>query len=129
MKAQAVFVHLMLAVWLLSACGSQPPVAAETPSPAPTASPLPVTPSPAPSLTPADVFPPAEAIRQMRRGINLGNALEAPREGEWGYRIEREHLRLIRAAGFDSVRIPIRWSARPERTALHHRSRFLRPGG
>jgi endoglucanase len=50
--------------------------------------------------------------RTIGRGINLGNGLEAPSEGAWGYRIEDEHLRLIKEAGFDSVRIPIRWSAR-----------------
>lgn len=112
MSVRGLFALLVLSFLLLSACGSEPPAAAETPSPAPTAAlPLPVTASPAPSPTPAEVFLPTEAIRQMQRGINLGNALEAPREGEWGYRIEREHLRLIRAAGFDSVRIPIRWSA------------------
>jgi endoglucanase len=52
-----------------------------------------------------------ELCRSIGRGINLGNGLEAPSEGAWGYRIENEHLRLIREAGFDSVRIPIRWSA------------------
>jgi endoglucanase len=50
--------------------------------------------------------------RSIGRGVNLGNGLEAPSEGAWGYKIEDEHLRLIKEAGFDSVRIPIRWSAR-----------------
>ena len=45
------------------------------------------------------------------RGVNLGNALEAPNEGEWGLILEAEHFRLIRQAGFDMVRIPVRWSA------------------
>jgi endoglucanase len=45
----------------------------------------------------------------MRRGVNLGNALEAPNEGDWGYRIEPAHLNAIRAAGFDGVRLPVRW--------------------
>ena len=45
------------------------------------------------------------------RGVNLGNALEAPREGEWGVRLEEKYFELIKAAGFDSVRIPVRWSA------------------
>lgn len=46
----------------------------------------------------------------MRRGVNLGNALEAPEEGEWGYRIEDHHLTIIADAGFDSIRLPVRWS-------------------
>jgi endoglucanase len=49
----------------------------------------------------------------MRRGVNLGNALEAPSEGEWGYRIEDDHLAAIADAGFDGVRLPVRWDARP----------------
>lgn len=47
----------------------------------------------------------------MRRGVNLGNALEAPNEGDWGYRIELPHLDAIAAAGFDGVRLPVRWDA------------------
>lgn len=53
---------------------------------------------------PAGPFP-------MQRGINLGNALEAPVEGEWGYRIEGAHLRAIAEAGFDGIRLPVRWDA------------------
>ncbi|MEM1061501.1 MAG: glycoside hydrolase family 5 protein [Planctomycetota bacterium] len=52
-----------------------------------------------------------EANRRLGHGINLGNALEAPREGDWGYRIERVHLKVIKRLGFDSVRVPVRWSA------------------
>ena len=47
----------------------------------------------------------------MRRGVNLGNALEAPNEGDWGYRIELPHLDAIRDAGFDGVRLPVRFNA------------------
>lgn len=47
----------------------------------------------------------------LGRGVNLGNALEAPREGVWGMTIRKKYFRLIRQAGFQSVRIPIRWSA------------------
>ena len=47
----------------------------------------------------------------LGKGINLGNALEAPSEGEWGMTIEKEYFALIKDAGFQSVRIPIRWSA------------------
>jgi endoglucanase len=53
----------------------------------------------------------APAPFPMRRGVNLGNALEAPNEGEWGYRIEADHLSAIAAAGFDGVRVPVRWDA------------------
>ncbi|MFZ9202259.1 MAG: glycoside hydrolase family 5 protein [Opitutales bacterium] len=49
--------------------------------------------------------------RSLGRGVNLGNALDAPTEGAWGWKIADEDLSRIRAAGFDSVRIPVRWSA------------------
>ncbi|HET6884209.1 MAG TPA: glycoside hydrolase family 5 protein [Pirellulales bacterium] len=45
------------------------------------------------------------------RGMNLGNALEAPREGEWGVTLKEEYFQRIKEAGLDSVRIPVRWSA------------------
>ncbi len=49
--------------------------------------------------------------QSIGRGINLGNALEAPNEGDWGVVLKAEYFTLIKNAGFNSVRIPIRWSA------------------
>ncbi len=49
--------------------------------------------------------------------INVGNALDAPNEGDWTYRIEDYHLKAIADAGFDTVRVPIRWSAHALATA------------
>jgi endoglucanase len=78
---------------------------------APTATPLVVeTPSPVPSCTP-DPWDPFAANTRLGRGVNLGNALEAPQEGEWGVELQEEYFALIKIGGFDSVRIPIRWSA------------------
>lgn len=48
---------------------------------------------------------------KVRRCMNMGNALEASNEGDWGYRITAQDLRIVAAAGFDTVRIPIRWDA------------------
>jgi len=76
----------------------------------------------APSLR-ADAAPPAgnadasawrdedafRAVRRMRRGINFGNAWEAP-PGTWGnMRYRAEDFRAARAAGFDHVRLPVAW--------------------
>jgi endoglucanase len=47
----------------------------------------------------------------ISRGINLGNWLEAPQPGEWGVEIAPWHFTAIHEAGFDSVRIPVRFSA------------------
>jgi endoglucanase len=55
--------------------------------------------------------PAAETVRLLARGINLGNALEAPVEGEWGLTLRSEYFDIVKAAGFSSVRIPVRWSA------------------
>jgi endoglucanase len=65
---------------------------------------------------PAEKEKPAEidAFAQntaITRGVNLGNALEAPTEGEWGVVLQAEYFQLIGEAGFDAVRVPVRWSA------------------
>lgn len=49
--------------------------------------------------------------RRLGRGINLGNALDAPKEGEWGVTLRAEYFTAIREAGFHTVRLPVRWSA------------------
>lgn len=51
---------------------------------------------------------------ELGRGVNLGNALEAPREGEWGVTLKEAYFEQIKAAGFELVRIPVRWSAHAE---------------
>ena len=53
----------------------------------------------------------------IRRCVNLGNALEAPIEGEWGMVLESEYFKLIQQAGFTAVRVPIRWSAHAQEVA------------
>lgn len=53
----------------------------------------------------------------VQRCINLGNTLEAPREGEWGFVITEEDMQTIAEAGFDGVRVPIRWSAYADEAA------------
>ncbi|UCD25811.1 MAG: glycoside hydrolase family 5 protein [Gemmatimonadota bacterium] len=47
----------------------------------------------------------------LGRGINLGNKLEAPSEGDWGDPVEAWMLTTIKQGGFATVRIPTRWSA------------------
>lgn len=62
----------------------------------------------------ADAFAAAEALG---RGINLGNMLESPTEGEWGATVQETYFDVIRQAGFDAVRIPIKWSGHAEANA------------
>ena len=47
----------------------------------------------------------------LGRGINLGNKLEAPSEGEWGAPVEAWMLTTIKQGGFTTVRVPTRWNA------------------
>jgi endoglucanase len=53
---------------------------------------------------------PAPAL-ELGRGINLGNKLEAPAEGDWGAPVEAWMLTTIKQGGFATVRVPTRWSA------------------
>lgn len=45
------------------------------------------------------------------KGINISDALEAPVEGAWGVVVEDDDFRIVAEAGFQTVRIPVRWSA------------------
>jgi len=49
--------------------------------------------------------------KSIGRAVNLGNALEAPKEGDWGVALKDEYFSIIKKAGFNSVRMPVRWSA------------------
>ena len=51
-----------------------------------------------------------ETVDALGRGINLGNVLEAPREGAWGDPMEAADFVTIAEAGFDHVRLPVSWA-------------------
>jgi endoglucanase len=48
---------------------------------------------------------------RLLRGMNLGNALDAPSEGDWGVVLDESDFVRLRQAGFDHVRLPVRFSA------------------
>lgn len=106
----------LLVLILLSGCAGLPLVQPATPTPAATKTPtLRPTNPPPPTITPLPTSP-ADALafeqnRRLGRGVNLGNALEAPVEGEWGMVLEESYFDLIVEGGFDSVRVPVRWDA------------------
>jgi endoglucanase len=50
------------------------------------------------------------ANERIGRAVNLGNSLEGPNEGAWGLYLTERYFKDIAEAGFDSVRVPIRWS-------------------
>ena len=76
-----------------------------------TETPTPVPIPPSTSISASQAADPFDQNRRLGRGVNLGNALEAPSEGEWGVTLREEYFQLIADAGFDAVRIPVRWSA------------------
>jgi endoglucanase len=82
-------------------------------TPMPATSPPPLESVPTPAFFP-DAF---AAARALGRGINIGNALEAPTEGEWGVTIKEEYFDLIKEAGFNAVRLPMRWSGHAQTQA------------
>lgn len=52
---------------------------------------------------------PADFVKGMSIGINLGNVLDAPHEGAWAAPAEEHYFDDYVAAGFKSVRVPVRW--------------------
>ncbi|MFY9153391.1 MAG: cellulase family glycosylhydrolase [Prolixibacteraceae bacterium] len=61
---------------------------------------------------------PHEAIIQMKMGINLGNTLEPPKEGDWGNPLTQEYFfDMYKKEGFNFVRVPVRWDNHMSRTS------------
>lgn len=58
-----------------------------------------------------------EANRRLRRTMNMGMALDAPTEGEWGLVITAEHVAACARAGFSALRLPVQWAERMDRAA------------
>ena len=56
--------------------------------------------------------PAFDFVARMGRGINIGNVMSAPSEGDWQAPIERFFMTDISQAGFSTVRVPVvRWEA------------------
>lgn len=104
-----------------------PPVTAAPPPVAAAPAPAPATPAPPPApkgpvaapldhhLARPDVIAKSAPLPGFTKGINLGNCLDAPAEGAWGTMLSEKHFEMAQAAGFDHVRLPVRFST-PERS-------------
>ncbi|KXX72340.1 cellulase family glycosylhydrolase [Flammeovirga sp. SJP92] len=60
---------------------------------------------------------PEDAAKAIGRGINMGNTLDAPYEGDWALKAEEYYFDAYKEAGFQSVRIPITWANHVSETA------------
>ncbi|TRY31766.1 glycoside hydrolase family 5 protein [Aliiglaciecola sp. M165] len=106
----------------LMSCGSSSNSPAD-PTPIPPSSPPTVaqeSPLPLPVVnqnTLADAEMPADVIAKMGIGINLGNTLDAPNEGDWALAAEEYYIQAFQDAGFKHVRIPITWGNRIQEQA------------
>ena len=66
---------------------------------------------PMPSGSPPGASAHADSIaKTLGRGVNFGNMLEAPTEGAWGLSVTDDFVDKAASAGFNSVRVPVRWS-------------------
>jgi len=54
------------------------------------------------------------AVPTLKRGMNFGDAMDAPNEGDWGWIITSTDFAIVHEAGFDHVRVPMRISSHAE---------------
>ena len=73
--------------------------------------------SAAPMQTPPISAKTRAAFARLGAGVNFGNMLDAPHEGDWGSRVQDGYPSMVRQAGFRHVRLPVRWSAHASRDA------------
>jgi endoglucanase len=67
------------------------------------------------------------ATADLKRGMNFGDAMEAPNEGEWGWSLSAADFKVVHEAGFDHVRVPMRISSHASATPPYAIDRpFLR---
>lgn len=52
-----------------------------------------------------------QAAKLFLHGANLGNYLEAPPGQSWGVTVSASEFGIMKAQGFDHVRVPVRWNA------------------
>ncbi|PKQ46627.1 cellulase family glycosylhydrolase [Confluentibacter flavum] len=52
------------------------------------------------------------AKMRMGMGINIGNTMESPGEGDWQYgnKITESYIKFLKATGFSAIRLPVAWN-------------------
>lgn len=67
--------------------------------------------------TEPEALNPRTTVEAMGIGINLGNTLDAPYEGDWAPAAQQEYFEAFKEAGFHHVRIPATWDNHTAKTA------------
>ena len=62
------------------------------------------------TLAPPQIAVMNPTVPGFTKGINIGNALEAPSLGEWGVLVTEKHFIMAKKAGLDHIRLPARFS-------------------
>ncbi|MDT0595719.1 glycoside hydrolase family 5 protein [Glaciecola petra] len=108
---------MLISSMLLNACGGGGSESTPAVIPAPIVPPTPpATPPAAPSQqTPEQT--PQEIVAAMGIGINMGNTLDAPDEGDWALAAQEYYFDAYANAGFKNVRIPVTWDAHVSNTS------------
>lgn len=102
----SLFLSIMITLYLLSGCGSSSSVETNPIVSSPSAT----TSTPSPETGNGGSFESAAVIvAALGTGINMGNTLDAPDEGEWALAAEEYYFDAYQDAGFGHVRIPITW--------------------
>src|SRR5262249_52591141 len=97
----------MIALLVIGACAGNDDSTVNAPTSVPSINGYPPMPNDAAPGASARAVAAAAAIG---RGVNFGNMLEAPTEGAWGLTVTSDFIDRASAAGFTSVRLPVRWS-------------------
>ena len=63
------------------------------------------------ATTDVNLNDPFAVNKLIGRGVSIGNALEAPKESDWDVTLQEEYFQLIKDAGFNSIRLPVRWDS------------------
>ncbi len=92
---------IALLAWLLAGCD---PMASSPSGPV-------APPTRVPSPAPPSSAPAPHGGLSLHRGLDLGNALDAPNEGDWGVTLAAPDFAAAKDAGFDHVGLPVRFDA------------------
>jgi endoglucanase len=109
-----ISIFIPLPAILLFGCGvliaPPAPISSTAAAPTKTTAPVRIIPTAEPTTLPGE-WPDAFAVNaRIGRAVNFGDALEAPDEGEWGVVLREEYFQLVADAGFDAIRLPVRWN-------------------